>query len=163
MKNKFVCLALALVLLPATHAASQDYTQQIQIDADNLASVNEHVLTYSNNVVIVQGSIRIKADRLEIDASSGKGKEVYSVFGQPVSYSQQLEDGKTVNAYASEMRYEPANRTLTLNGDAELAQSGSVVKASMIRYNVETQELNATSDNSRRVTTIITPEEKQQP
>ena len=162
MKNKFVCLALALQL-SALSAAPQDYTQQIQIDADNLASVTENVLTYSNNVLITQGSISIKADKLEINASAGKGKEDYSVFGTPVSYSQQLQDGKTVNAYASEMRYEPANRTLTLNGDAELAQSGSIVKASTIRYNLETQELNAASDSSRRVTTIITPEDNQQP
>ena len=163
MKNKFLYLALALLFQPVTHAAPADYTQQIQIDADNLASLKENVLTYSDNVIITQGSIRISADRLEIDASAGKGKEVYSVSGSPVSYSQLLEETKTVNAFASEMRYEPANRTLTLNGNAELVQSGSVVKASVIKYNVETQELNAASDSSRRVTTIITPEEDQQP
>ncbi len=163
MKNKFVYLVLALLVQPATQAALPDYAQQIQIDADNLASLKENVLTYSDNVVITQGSLRINADVLEIDASAGKGREIYSVSGKPVRYSQLLEDGKTVNAFANEMRYEPANRTLTLNGEAELAQSGSLVKASMIKYNVETQELNAASDNSRRVTTIITPEEKQQP
>ncbi|GAB2917578.1 lipopolysaccharide transport periplasmic protein LptA [Rheinheimera gaetbuli] len=163
MKNKFVYLVLAVLLQPFTQAASADYTQKIQIDADNLASLKENVLTYSDNVIITHGAISISADRLEIDASTGKGKEIYIVSGNPVNYSQQLEDGKIVNASASEMRYEPANRTLILNGNAELAQSGSVVKASVIKYNVETQELNAASDSSRRVTTIITSEEDQQP
>lgn len=159
MKNKLVCIALLVSLHPFCGAIAQDYTQQIQIDADNLSSQKENVLTYSDNVIITQGTIEIRADKLEIDASAGKGSEVYSVFGKPVRYSQQL-DGKQVNAFASEMRYEPANRLLTLSGDAELMQSGSQVKASTIKYNVETQEINAASDSNRRVTTIINPEEK---
>lgn len=159
MKNKLVCIALLISLQPLCSAIAQDYTQQIKIDADNLSSQKENVLTYSDNVIITQGTIEIRADKLEIDASAGKGSEVYSVFGNPVRYSQQL-DGKPVNAYANEMRYEPANRLLTLSGDAELMQSGSQVKASTIKYNIETQEINAASDSNRRVTTIINPEEK---
>lgn len=162
MNNKFLYVVLTVILQSAAQAAP-DYAQQIKISADNLLSQKGNVATYSDNVIITQGAMRINADALEIDASAGKGKEIYTVSGSPVNYSQQLEDGKIVNAFASEMRYEPANRTLTLNGDAELAQSGSVVKASVIKYNVETQELNAASDSSRRVTTIITPEEDQQP
>lgn len=161
MKSRLVFLSLAVLLQPLALAVTPDYIQHIKIESDNLDSKNENVLIYSDNVVISQGSILINADVLEIDASAGKGKEIYSVRGTPVRYSQQLEDGKTVNAFASEMRYEPANRSLTLNGDAELTQSGSVVKASTIKYNVQTQELNAASDNSRRVTTIITPEKEQ--
>ncbi|MBU1312337.1 MAG: lipopolysaccharide transport periplasmic protein LptA [Gammaproteobacteria bacterium] len=162
MNNKFLYALLALMLQSAAIAAP-DFAKQIEISADNLLSQKGNVATYSENVIITQGAIRIHADALEIDISAGKGKEVYSVSGSPVKYSQQLEDGKVVNAFASEMRYEPANRTLMLNGDAELAQSGSVVKASAIKYNVETQEINAVSDSSRRVTTIITPEEDKQP
>lgn len=161
MKNNLI---LALLLSSSVVMAAQpDYTQQIQIDADNLVSVQENVLTYRNNVVITQGSLQMKADQLEINASAGKGKEVYIATGSPVSYSQLLADGKPVTATASEMRYEPSNRTLTLSGDAELTQSGSVVKASVIKYNVEKQQLSAESNESKRVTTIFTPEEKNNP
>ena len=161
MKNNLI---LALLLSSsAVMAAQPDYTQQIQIDADNLVSVQENVLTYRNNVVITQGSLQMKADQLEINASAGKGKEVYTATGNPVRYSQLLENGQPVTAQASEMRYEPSTRTLTLSGDAELAQSGSVVKASVIRYNVEKQQLSAESNDSKRVTTIFTPEEKNNP
>jgi lipopolysaccharide export system protein LptA len=147
----------------AAMAAKPDYAQQIQIDADKLVSVEENVLTYRNNVQISQGSLLMKADLLEINASAGKGKEVYIARGNPVSYSQLLADGKPVTATASEMRYEPSSRTLTLNGDAELTQSGSVVKASVIQYNVQKQQLSAESNKSKRVTTIFTPEEKNNP
>ena len=161
MKTKL--LALLLVNSLAAVAAKPDYTQQIQIDADNLVSINENVATYRTNVVITQGSMQMKADQLEINASAGKGKEIYIATGSPVSYSQLLADGKPVTAQAKEMRYEPSNRTLTLSGDAELTQSGSVVKASVIRYNLEKQQLSAESDESKRVTTIFTPEEKNNP
>ncbi len=161
MKNSFI---FSLLFSSATVMAAQpDYTQQIQIDADNLVSVAENVLTYRNNVLITQGSLQMKADQLEINATAGKGKEIYIATGSPVSYSQLLADGQPVTAKASEMRYEPSNRTLTLSGDAELAQSGSVVKASVIRYNVEKQQLSAESNESKRVTTIFTPEEKNNP
>lgn len=161
MKTKL--LALLLVNSLAAVAAKPDYTQQIQIDADNLVSINENVATYRTNVVITQGSMQMKADQLEINASAGKGKEIYIATGSPVSYSQLLADGKPVTAQAKEMRYEPSNRTLTLSGDAELTQSGSVVKASVIRYNLEKQQLSAESNESKRVTTIFTPEEKNNP
>jgi lipopolysaccharide export system protein LptA len=161
MKIK-LCLILWLGSI-AVNAAQPDYNQKIQIDADKLVSVNENVLTYRNNVLITQGSLQMKADQLEINASAGKGKEIYIATGNPVSYSQLLDGGQPVTAQASEMRYEPSSRTLTLSGDAELAQSGSVVKASVIRYNVEKQQLSAESDQSKRVTTIFTPEEKNIP
>ncbi|PKM17742.1 MAG: lipopolysaccharide transport periplasmic protein LptA [Gammaproteobacteria bacterium HGW-Gammaproteobacteria-15] len=156
--------AVALLLCSLAVQANQpDYTQQIQIDADNLSSVKENVLTYRNNVVVTQGSLQLKADQLEINATAGKGNEVYIATGNPVTYSQLLADGQQVTAQAKEMRYEPSNRTLTFSGEAELAQSGSVVKASTIRYNVEKQELSAESNESKRVTTIFTPEEKNNP
>ncbi|WP_027669952.1 lipopolysaccharide transport periplasmic protein LptA [Rheinheimera baltica] len=144
-------------------AAEPDYAQKIQIDADNLVSIAENVATYRSNVLITQGSMQMKADQLEINASAGKGKEVYVAIGTPVRYSQLLADGKPVTASAAEMRYEPSSRTLTLTGDAELTQSGSVVKASVIRYNVEKQQLSAESNETKRVTTIFTPEEKTNP
>ena len=163
MKANYITAAALLLMTFSTVAAEPDYKQQIQIDADNLSSIKENVLTYRNNVIITQGSMQVKADVLEIDASAGKGKEIYIATGQPVLYSQLLEDGKQVTAEAKQMRYEPSSRTLTLSGDAELAQSGSVVQASIIRYNVEKQQLSADSNKNKRVTTIFTPEEKNNP
>jgi lipopolysaccharide export system protein LptA len=160
MKANYITATALLLMSLSTSAAEPDYKQQIQIDADNLSSIKENVLTYRNNVIITQGSMQMKADQLEIDASAGKGKEVYIASGQPVQYSQMMEDGKRVTAKAKQMRYEPSSRTLTLSGDAELAQSGSVVQASIIRYNVEKQQLSADSNKTKRVTTIFTPEEK---
>ena len=163
MKVKFGVI-VSLLLLSATAAAEKpDYSQQIQIDADNLVSIEESILTYKSNVVVTQGSIQLKADQLEINATAGKGNEIYIASGSPVTYSQMMADGTPVTAQANEMRYEPSSRTLTLSGDAQLSKNDSIVKASVIRYNLEKQDISAESDQSKRVTTIITPEEKSQP
>ncbi|MBZ9612213.1 lipopolysaccharide transport periplasmic protein LptA [Rheinheimera maricola] len=163
MKVKLGSIITLLLLSLAAKAEKPDYSQQIQIDADNLVSVEENILTYKNNVVVTQGSIQLKADQLEINATAGKGNEVYIASGKPVTYSQLMADGKPVTAQANEMRYEPSSRTLTLTGDAELSKSDSVVKASVIKYNLEKQDISAESDESKRVTTIIMPEEKSNP
>ncbi|MGI5307997.1 lipopolysaccharide transport periplasmic protein LptA [Rheinheimera sp. WS51] len=163
MKANYLSATALLLVALSTNAAEPDYKQQIQIDADNLSSIKENVLTYHNNVIISQGSMKMKADQLEINASAGKGKEIYIASGRPVHYSQMMEGGKLVTAKANQMRYEPSSRTLTLSGDAELAQSGSIVKASIIRYNVEKQQLSADSNKTKRVTTIFTPEGNDNP
>ena len=163
MKVKFGFVLTLLLLSGTATAEKPDYSQQIQIDADNLVSIEESVLTYKNNVVVTQGSIQLKADQLEINASAGKGNEVYIASGKPVTYTQMMADGTPVMAQANEMRYEPSSRTLTLSGDAQLSKNDSIVKASVIRYNLEKQDISAESDQTKRVTTIITPEEKTNP
>lgn len=158
----FLCTAL---LAANAWAIEADYSQPIAITSDNNeTSIKENVSVYTDNVDIRQGSLNIKADRLEINASAGKGKEVFITTGKPVRYSQLLEGDVPVTASASEIRYDLASRTLTLSGNAELSQSGSQVQAAVIRYNIETQQISAESgEQKKRVTTIFTPENKENP
>lgn len=154
------------VLLSANSAATEsDYSQPIAITSENNeTSIRENVSVYTDNVEIRQGSLNIKADRLEINASAGKGNEVFITTGTPVNYSQLLEGDVPVTASAAEIRYDLASRTLTLSGDAQLSQSGSQVQAAVIRYNIETQQISAESgEKKKRVTTIFTPQDKENP
>lgn len=146
-------------------AAPADYTLPVDISADFWeASIKDNISIYREKVVIRQGTMLIKADKLEANASAGKGREVLIASGSPATYYQLLEDGRPVTAKANEIHYDLASRTLTLSGNAELTQSGSQVQSALIRYNIERQELQAQSDeNTRRVTTIFTPETKDNP
>lgn len=163
--NRINYLFLSALLSVSCYAAEADYSQPIAITSDdNATSIRENVSVYTNNVEIRQGSLNIKADRLEINASAGKGNEVFLTTGSPVRYSQLLDGELPVTATASEIRYDRASRTLTLSGNAELSQSGSQVQAAVIRYNIETQEIVAESgEQKKRVTTIFTPENKENP
>ena len=163
--NRINSLFIFALLTANCFAAEADYSQPIAITSDdNATSIKENVSIYTNNVEIRQGSLHIKADRLEINASAGKGNEVFLTTGSPVRYSQLLDGEIPVTATASEIRYDRASRTLTLSGNAELSQSGSQVQAAVIRYNIETQEIVAQSgEQKKRVTTIFTPENKENP
>lgn len=159
-------ILLCGILLSAgtLQAAPTDHTQPIDVQADFWeASIQDNISIYRENVEVRQGSMLIKALRLEANASAGSGNEVLIATGTPATYSQTLEDGKEVKAQANEIRYELASRTLTLTGNAEMSQSGSLVQGAVIRYNIATQQLSAESEQNRRVTTIFTPEVKENP
>lgn len=153
-----------LLSASAVQAAPADYTQPVDVRADFWeASIQDNISIYRENVEVRQGTMLIKAARLEANASAGRGNEVLIASGTPATYSQTLEDGKAVSAQANEIRYDLASRTLTLTGNAELSQSGSQVQSAVIRYNIITQQLSAESEQNRRVTTIFTPEIKDNP
>lgn len=153
-----------LLSASAVQAAPADYTQPVDVRADFWeASIQDNISIYRENVEVRQGTMLIKAARLEANASAGRGNEVLIASGKPATYSQTLEDGKAVSAQANEIRYDLASRTLTLTGNAELSQSGSQVQSAVIRYNIITQQLSAESEQNRRVTTIFTPEIKDNP
>jgi len=145
-------------------ATSEDFTQQIAISADDqVADIKNKVSTFIGNVVVTQGTLKITADKMQADASQGKGKEVFIAIGKPAVYTQMLDDGKQITAQANEIRYTLETRNLSLSGNAQLAQSDSLVKGEMINYDLETQTLIASADKQQksRVTTIFTPEPKQ--
>lgn len=163
MKTNFFATCLLLSSLVAS-ANQPDHLLPIAINADNSqASIRDNIAIYQDNVEVKQGSLLIKADRLEINASAGKGNEVFIFTGSPVTYSQILEGNLPVTASAMEIRYDLASRTLTLSTEAELVQSGSMVRGDLIRYNLELQQLTAGGEQNRRVTTIFTPETKENP
>ncbi|MAD75736.1 MAG: lipopolysaccharide transport periplasmic protein LptA [Rheinheimera sp.] len=163
--NKINLFFLTVLLSANCFASDADYSQPIAITSDNNeTSIKDYVSVYTQNVEVRQGSLNIKADRLEINASAGKGNEVFITTGTPVQYSQLLEGEIPVTATAAEIRYDLASRTLTLSGDAQLSQSGSQVQAAVIRYNIETQQISAESgEQKKRVTTIFTPQNKENP
>lgn len=157
-------LLTCLMFCTVVQTKDTDFTQQIFIRAENnLTSIKDNISTYINNVEVHQGSLLIKADRLEANASAGKGKEVFIATGNPATYSQLLEGNLPVTAKALEIRYDLASRILTLTGNAELTQSGSLVQGAIIRYDIEKQELSAESGEQNRVITIFTPEGRNTP
>ncbi len=156
-------LTSASIALFATSAAAEqsDFKKPIEVKAESqfLDGKNKKSVLI-DNVQIVQGSLNILADRVEVEATEGKGKEVFIATGKPAIYKQKLDDGRTVEARAFEIRYEVSNRTIGLTGNAELIQNSSVVKGDSIVYNMVKEQLMAKGDGSGdgRVTTVFSTE-----
>ncbi|MDC8830065.1 lipopolysaccharide transport periplasmic protein LptA [Alteromonas gilva] len=151
-----------LVLSPALVLAKQsDFSQNLEVKSESQfmdGKLKKTVLV--DNVQITQGTLNIRADRLEIEGEQGKGKEIFIATGRPAYYSQQLDDGKVVEAEAFEIRYEVANRTISLTGQAKLNQNARTMTAESITYDMEKEQFKATGsdDGDGRVTTIYSME-----
>lgn len=155
-------LLFSAVTLPAL-AANQDFNQQINVNADKESiDLKNNKVIFSGNVSVLQGTLAIKANILEVRKTKEKGSEVFVATGSPATYSQTLEDGKPISAQAKSIRYEVATRTLVLTGSAQLKQSDSLVNGDTIRYNLDKQKLVAQGNGEEvQVTAIFNPQLKQ--
>ena len=121
-------------------------------------------MTFTDNVVITQGSIVIKANKVVITRPAEKSgkKETVEAFGTPVIFHQQLDNGTPVDGKANKVHYDLGNEFLTLTNNAELKQLDSKINGSVITYDVKKQQLKANGNGKSRVTTVLIPSQLQQ-
>ncbi|WP_410013356.1 lipopolysaccharide ABC transporter substrate-binding protein LptA [Sodalis sp. RH24] len=160
----YVFAAGALLLASANALAlTGDTDQPINIDSEQQAvDMQTNVVTLTGTVVVKQGSIDIRADKVVITRPNGEqGKEVVEGYGNPVTFYQMQDNGKPVKGHAQKVRYELANDFVVLTGDAYLEQLDSNVKGDRITYLVKQQQMEAFSDKGKRVTTVLVPSQLQ--
>lgn len=151
---------LLLLSVSALQAKESDYQQPVTIDSGSQqAEMNENKATFLQDVVITQGSIIIHADKVVVLRHT-KGDDEMIASGRPATFFQILDNGKPVNASASELRYQLKDRLVTLTGKAELKQNDNQVNGDVIRYDIQKQQMIAQgSGKGSRVKTIFLPQE----
>jgi len=156
-------LLAGLLFSAHSYAGKDDFTKKIELaslyqNADGIAKR----ATYQGNVMILQGSLKVSADELEIDASKGEGNEIFIATGNPATYSQQQEDGSIVTAQADKIEYHRQTRSLSLEGNAQIKQNSSSVQGESIKFNMELEQIIAQGSNqeSGRVITTFQPVNK---
>ncbi|MDH3281764.1 MAG: lipopolysaccharide transport periplasmic protein LptA, partial [Gammaproteobacteria bacterium] len=114
-----------------------DRDQPAVIDADEAEfDFKTGVRTYRGNVSVVQGSLRINADKLIVQFKDGK-METATAWGAPAKF-QQRPDGKDHDVIGIGKTIEldqPAN-TLTLINTASLKQGADTAQGAKIIYNM---------------------------
>lgn len=148
--------------LPAL-AVTGDTDKPIHIDSDQQSlDMDSNVATFTGNVVVTQGTIKINADKVVVTRPGGEqGKEVVEGFGKPATFYQMQDNGKPVKGHANKMRYELQNDYVVLTGDAWLEQLDSNIKGDKITYLVKEQKMQAFSEKGKRVTTVLVPSQLQ--
>lgn len=162
--------SLILVLLCTCSAVALantkfDLSQEVKIAAANsYADLKNKRIVYEGPVTLTQGSLVLKAGELSSFTDEKSGKRILLAKGNPATYSQQVEDGRTVHASATEISYNIDSRVMSLKGNAKVEQDGSQVSADSIVYDIEKQQLTSQSSGKKddRVITIIKPENYQQ-
>ncbi|MDH2924104.1 lipopolysaccharide export system protein LptA [Nicoletella semolina] len=146
----------------AIYALKSDTSQPINVHSGSQSlDIEKNIVTFSDNVLITQGSIKINAAKVVIIRQEGK-KEKIEAMGSPVIFEQTLDDGKRVEGRANQISYDLGAEFLTLTGRAELKQLDSFIQAEKITYSVKKQQLNATSSNKSRVKTVLMPTQFQE-
>ena len=161
--HKFI-LASALSLLAASFSWSlaDDSQQPINIQSDSAMQQslsNGERITYTGNVVMTQGSMLIKADSITI-TSNNKEVSQMTARGKPAQFEQQSSpQQQTMSAHANKIKYRLKSGTALFIGDASIEQEGSIVSGERITYNINKEQIQASSakDENTRVHMVLNP------
>ncbi|AWH88409.1 lipopolysaccharide ABC transporter substrate-binding protein LptA [Limnobaculum parvum] len=158
-----VVAGILLVTSASAFALKDDTNQPINISsAQQSLDMNGNVVTFTGDVVVKQGTIDIRADKVVVTRPEGnEGKEVVEAFGNPVTFYQMQDSGKPVKGRGSKLRYELANDFVDLTGNAYLEQLDSNVQGDRITYKVKEQKMEAFSNKGKRVNTVLVPSQIQ--
>lgn len=164
--NKILSLIIAGSLIAASApvlALTGDTEQPIHIDsAQQSLDMQGNTVTFTGDVVVTQGTIKINADKVVVIRPNGaQGKEVVEGYGNPVTFYQMQDNGKPVSGHGQKLRYELDKDFVILTGDAFLKQVDSSIKGDKITYLVKQQQMEAFSDKGKRVTTVLIPSQLQ--
>ena len=128
---------------------STDKDQPIQLSSDTAIRNEKGGFTiYSGNVVLNQGSLSIRAEKLKVFHVSGAATRIVA-SGAPATLSQKPSaDKDIVKAAAFEMIYERNLNLVILKKQAELKQANSLVKGDRITYSISEEKVLAESNAS---------------
>lgn len=128
-------LLLTLAVAPQVQALTNDREQPIDIVADSVDINEAHgTSTYTGNVEINQGSIRVQADKVVVEHRPGQPRKV-NATGAPAKF-RQLPDGSKayVTGTARQLHYRLDSEELVLKGNAQLNQGKDSFHSDRIVY-----------------------------
>jgi lipopolysaccharide export system protein LptA len=154
--------ACALVLLLGGSAASaandfglskRDTNAPIQVSADRFdADFNAKSGMYSGNVVVVQGDLRLRSDKVRVNVVDGKPDKIFA-------YGNVVFSAPNGNAQGDNGVYDVAPRLITLTGRVVLTKEKNVMRGTMLTVNLVTgqAQLGAKGAPGGRVQGLFTP------
>ena len=139
----------ALILISASIGLIQssfsiDTDKPIEIAADSaMREEPSGETTYRGDVVLTQGTLKIKADSLVFTVGENRATLI-TARGNPATMTQQP-DGRfgPIHAQAKTIEYQEATDSIRLIGGARILQDGAVIEGSTIEYLVTTQRVMA--------------------
>ncbi|MCG7365310.1 lipopolysaccharide ABC transporter substrate-binding protein LptA [Pantoea sp. ACRSH] len=159
----FLVGALLAASVPAL-AVTGDSDKPVNIDSENQAlDLQGNVATFTGNVIVTQGTIKITADKVVVTRPGGdSNKTIVDAWGNPATFYQMQDSGKPVKGHAAKLHYELAKDFVELTGNAYIEQQDSNIKGDRITYLVKEQKMQAYSQGqSKRVTTVLVPSQLQ--
>jgi lipopolysaccharide export system protein LptA len=133
---RLITLIILLASLPfAAQALEEDVNKPIEVEADSVEiDEGSGKSIYKGNVILIQGSIRLAADRITIIQHDTKSDQIIAV-GRPAVLTQKPANGKKpVKGHSKRMEYSVDSDILYLIGNATLIQDQDTFKSDRIAY-----------------------------
>lgn len=155
--------ALILLFSVSSFALKDDVEKPVHINADSvLFNKSKGLAVYEGNVSIVQGTLEIRANKIEIKAPNNEISKI-TANGSPVSFKQKMDDGKIAKGGANRLIYLVKDKRLFMDGNATISQNNDKFSSNHIEYSIRSGELKAgdkKSPGKSRVNVIFYPTNK---
>lgn len=142
-RSLIIALIVGLTYSAQSIALSSDRDQPAQIEADDTEiNFKTGVRTLTNNVLVVQGTLRVKADKL-VATYNKQGELVKAVADGSLARFKQRPDEQPddVEGWAKKILVDYPTNTITLIGKAALKQGATTATGNKIIYNMATDKL----------------------
>ncbi|HUJ01316.1 MAG TPA: lipopolysaccharide transport periplasmic protein LptA [Usitatibacter sp.] len=155
--------ALLAAGLPAS-AEKADREKEIVVNADKLTADDAtKTSTFSGNVVVTQGTMRMTAAKVTVHEDAEHHK-YYVASGNPVTFRQKLDNSEEwVEGYAQRAEFDDRNDMLRLYDDARVKRDRNEITGNFISYDMRRELAEVTgappgsSAPGSRVKAVILP------
>ena len=132
-----VCLCFATA---SAQAEKADRDKPVNLEANSVTLDDIKKLSvYDGNVILSQGTIMLRADRVQVAQKNGE-LDTVTATGKPVAFRQKL-DGRDeyIEGFADRIEYNSITSDLELVGQARLRRGGDELRGARISYNASTE------------------------
>jgi lipopolysaccharide export system protein LptA len=163
--------ALAALAGPAVQAERADRLQPIVVEADKpgVLDLQRQVVVFNGNVQIVQGTMIIRAERIEVREQPGGWRSAVATGtpGQPATYRQKRDGvNEVVEGAADRIEYDARAGTLRFvgNGAVRRLRDGAVadeITGAEIRWDDAAEQFSVIGGDAAsggRVRAVLTPQ-----
>jgi lipopolysaccharide export system protein LptA len=164
-------LVLMLSIAGAAHAEKADREKPINLEADRV-SVDDakQVSTFEGRVVLTQGTLIIRGDRMEVRQDT-QGFKTGITWGS-LAYFRQKRDGydEYIEGWAERIEYEGRADKVQMFNRASMKKGGDEVSGNYISYDANTEFFQVTGGSKQtsaggnsRVRAVLQPKPKEKP
>lgn len=169
--NLLLCGSLLLGVAGRAWAEAADRDKPIDLEADTMKVDDaKQISTYTGNVILTQGTLEIRADKL-IVREDKEGFQHSTSLGNPTTFKQKLE-GKSeyIQGSAQRIEYDGRMDKVQLYTKAWVKRGEDVVHGDYIMYDANAEYAEVIGGNSQsatpgsgRVRAVIQPKSKKAP
>lgn len=168
MRNRFLLLIIMMSCIPVSYAEKADHDKPINIEADK-AEMDDamHISTFTGNVVVTQGTMVIRADKMVV-VQDKEGFKHGTAYGHTASFRQKREGlNEYVEGYGERIEYDMRADIVDLYVQARVKRAQDEVRGEHVTYNSKTEIFQADNKGGspdkgvpKRVHAVLYPKPK---